>query len=165
MTDSTTPAPPAPNPEFMRRAIAIALENVRNGGGPFGAVIARDGRIVVEGVNRVTATNDPTAHAEIVAIRAACAQFATFQLDGCDLYTTCEPCPMCLGAIYWARPARVFYASSAGDAAEAGFDDAFIYDELYLPHAARDIPMTQLLREDSLEIFNAWKNSEKKTEY
>src|ERR1700727_2217482 len=120
----------ATNPEFMQRAIAIALENVRNGGGPFGAVIAREGRIFAEGVNRVTATNDPTAHAEVVAIRAACAALGAFQLKGCDLYTTCEPCPMCLGAIYWARPARVFYASSAGDAAAAGFDDA-----LYLRRA------------------------------
>lgn len=155
----------AANPEFMKRAIAIALENVRNGGGPFGAVIARDGRILVEGVNRVTATNDPTAHAEIVAIRTACAALAVFQLDDCDLYTTCEPCPMCLGAIYWARPARVFYASSAGDAAAAGFDDKFIYDELYLPFAAREIPMTQLMREESLKIFTAWKKHETKTEY
>lgn len=165
MTDSKKPDSGAPNPAFMQRAIALALENVRNGGGPFGAVIARDGRIVAEGVNRVTATNDPTAHAEVVAIRTACAQLAAFQLDGCDLYTTCEPCPMCLGAIYWARPARVFYASSAGDAAEAGFDDKFIYDELYLPFAAREIPMTQLMREESLTIFTAWKKSESKTEY
>jgi len=153
------------NPEFMLRAIAIALENIRNGGGPFGALIARDGSVVAEGVNRVTATNDPTAHAEVVAIRAACTKLAAFQLDGCDLYTTCEPCPMCLGAIYWARPARVFFASSAGDAAAAGFDDAFIYDELYLPFASREIPMTQLLREESLPIFTAWKNSENKIEY
>jgi guanine deaminase len=155
----------AANPELMKRAIAIALENVRNGGGPFGTVIALAGRIVAEGVNRVTATNDPTAHAEIVAIRAACAKLSAFQLDGCDLYTTCEPCPMCLGAIYWARPARVFYASSAGDAAAAGFDDKFIYDELYLPFAAREISMTQLMREESLLIFTAWKKSENKTEY
>jgi len=153
------------NPQFMKRAIAIALENVRNGGGPFGSVIARDGGIVVEGVNRVTATNDPTAHAEIVAIRAACTKLVAFQLAGCDLYTTCEPCPMCLGAIYWARPARVFYACDAGDAAAAGFDDKFIYDELYLPFAAREIPMTQLMREESLEIFTAWKRSASKTEY
>jgi guanine deaminase len=155
----------AMNPEFMQRAIAIALENVRNGGGPFGAVIAREGRIFAEGVNRVTATNDPTAHAEVVAIRAACALLSAFQLDGCDLYTTCEPCPMCLGAIYWARPKSVFFASSAGDAAAAGFDDAFIYDELYLPFASREISMTQLMREESLGIFTAWKKSEKKTEY
>ena len=149
----------------MQRAIAIALENVRNGGGPFGSVISRNNRIVAEGVNRVTATNDPTAHAEVVAIRAACTHLAAFQLDGCDLYTTCEPCPMCLGAIYWARPARVLYACDAGDAAAAGFDDKFIYDELYLPFAAREIPMTQLMREESLMIFNVWKKSETKTEY
>jgi tRNA(Arg) A34 adenosine deaminase TadA len=153
------------NPEFMRRAIALAMENIRNGGGPFGSVISRANRIVAEGANRVTAENDPTAHAEIVAIRAACVALGNFQLDGCDLYTTCEPCPMCLGAIYWARPARVFFASSAGDAAAAGFDDAFIYDELYLPYAAREISMTQLMREESLTIFTAWKQSEKKTEY
>ena len=152
-------------PELMKRAIALAMENVCNGGGPFGTVIARGESIVAEGVNRVTATNDPTAHAEIVAIRAACGKLAAFQLEGCDLYTTCEPCPMCLGAIYWARPARVFYASSAGDAAAAGFDDKFIYDELYLPFAAREIPMTQLMREESLLIFSAWKKSENKTEY
>src|SRR6202167_4535175 len=150
----------------MARAIELAIENVRSGrGGPFAALIVKDGRIVGEGANCVTASNDPTAHAEVVAIRAACTALGTFQLDGCDLYTTCEPCPMCLGAIYWARPARVFYASSAGDAAAAGFDDAFIYDELYLPHAAREIPMTQLMREESLLIFTAWKKSEKKTEY
>jgi guanine deaminase len=153
------------NPEFMRRAIAIAIENVRNGGGPFGSVIMRDGRVVAEGVNRVTAANDPTAHAEIVAIRAACAALKSFQLDGCDLYTTCEPCPMCLGAIYWARPARVFYACMASDAAAVGFDDAFIYDELKSPHESRRIPMSQLLRDESLKIFSAWQQSKNKTEY
>ncbi len=117
--------------EFMRRAIALGMENVRTGaGGPFAAVIVKDGQVVAEGVNRVTATNDPTAHAEVVAIRAACHKLGDFQLAGCDLYTTCEPCPMCLGAIYWARPARVFYACVAADAAAVGFDDAFIYEEL-----------------------------------
>src|SRR5579859_850140 len=111
--------------EFMRRAIAMALQNVRTGrGGPFAALIARDGRVIAEGANSVTATSDPTAHAEIVAIRAACQALKSFQLSECDLYTTCEPCPMCLGAIYWARPARVFYAGLAADAADAGFDDA-----------------------------------------
>jgi guanine deaminase len=151
--------------EFMRRAIALALENVRAGGGPFAAVIAKDGKIVAEGANRVTASNDPTAHAEVVAIREACRALGAFQLAGCELYTTCEPCPMCLGAIYWARPARVFYAGNAADAAAAGFDDAFIYDELKRPHAARRIPMTQLLRDESLAIFSAWKNLESKTPY
>src|SRR5580765_2942878 len=110
--------------DLMRRAIALALENVRSGrGGPFAALVAKDGRIIAEGANRVTATNDPTAHAEVVAIREACRTLGDFQLPGCDLYTTCEPCPMCLGAIYWARPARVFYACVAADAAAAGFDD------------------------------------------
>src|SRR5579871_6714926 len=150
----------------MARAIELSLENVRTGrGGPFAAVVVKNGAIVAEGVNQVTALNDPTAHAEVVAIREACKRLANFELKDCELYTSCEPCPMCLGAIYWARPARVYFASSAGDAAEAGFDDAFIYDELYLPFASREIPMTQILREESLAIFTAWKRSESKTEY
>jgi guanine deaminase len=154
------------NPEFMRRAIALAIENVRSGaGGPFAAVVAKDGRIIAEGANRVTATQDPTAHAEIVAIREACRALQHFQLAGCDLYTTCEPCPMCLGAIYWARPARVFYAGTAADAAAAGFDDAFIYEELQQAREARRIPMTQLLREESVAIFAAWQAQENKTSY
>lgn len=152
--------------DFMRRAIALALDNVRSGrGGPFAAVIVKDGRIVAEGANRVTATNDPTAHAEVVAIREACRALGNFQLAGCDLYTTCEPCPMCLGAIYWARPTRIFYAGTAADAAAAGFDDAFIYDELKHPPGARQIPMAQLLRDESLSIFSAWKQQENKTPY
>jgi guanine deaminase len=151
--------------EFMRRAITIALDNVRCGGGPFGAVVVKDGGIIAEGANRVTSNNDPTAHAEVVAIREACRALGAFQLTGCDLYTTCEPCPMCLGAIYWARPARVFYAGTAADAAAAGFDDAFIYDELKSAHAARSIPMAQLLRDESLSIFSAWKQHENKTSY
>jgi guanine deaminase len=152
--------------DFMRRAIALALENVRSGsGGPFAAVIVKEDRIIAEGANRVTRTNDPTAHAEVVAIREACRVLADFQLHGCDLYTTCEPCPMCLGAIYWARPTRTFYAATAADAAQAGFDDAFIYDELKIAPARRRIPMTQLLREDSLAIFSAWKQQENKTPY
>jgi guanine deaminase len=156
---------PAANLEFMRRAIALALQNVRSGGGPFAAVVAKDNRIIAEGANRVTSTNDPTAHAEVVAIREACRALANFQLAGCDLYTTCEPCPMCLGAIYWARPSRVFFGGTAADAAAAGFDDAFIYDELKRAHAARQIPMTQLLRDESLAPFTAWKNLATKTKY
>jgi guanine deaminase len=153
-------------PEFMRRAIALALENVHSGaGGPFAALIARDARIIAEGTNRVTATQDPTAHAEIVAIRRACLALDNFQLTGCDLYTTCEPCPMCLGAIYWARPARVFYAGTAADAAAAGFDDAFIYDELSRAANARRIPMTQMLRDESLAVFAAWRAQENKARY
>jgi guanine deaminase len=152
--------------EFMRRAIALALENVRSGrGGPFAALVVKDGRILAEGANRVTTTNDPTAHAEVVAIREACRKLGDFQLSGCDLYTTCEPCPMCLGAIYWARPARIFYACLAADAAAAGFDDAFIYEELKRPLDARRIPMQQLLRDESLEIFSLWKRQENKTAY
>jgi guanine deaminase len=154
------------SPDFMKRAIALALENVRSGsGGPFAALIAKDDRILAEGTNRVILTNDPTAHAEVVAIREACRVLADFQLSGCDLYTTCEPCPMCLGAIYWARPARIVFAATAADAADAGFDDAFIYDELKIPPAGRRIPMTQLLRDDSLVIFSAWKQQANKTPY
>jgi len=150
----------------MRRAIALALENVRTArGGPFAALVAKHGSVIGEGANSVTATNDPTAHAEIVAIRAACRALGTFQLTDCELYTTCEPCPMCLGAIYWARPARVFYASVAADAANAGFDDAFIYEELRRPPESRRIPMTQLMREESLAIFAAWKQQPNKTQY
>jgi guanine deaminase len=151
--------------DFMRRAIALAIDNVRSGGGPFGAVVVKDGRIVAEGANRVTLDNDPTAHAEVVAIRAACQTLGTFQLDGCDLYTSCEPCPMCLGAIYWARPERIFYGGSAADAAAAGFDDASIYDELKRASDARRIPMAQLLREEALTTFAAWKQQENKTRY
>lgn len=152
--------------EFMRRAIALGIENVRTGGGgPFAALVVKDGRIVAEGVNRVTTTNDPTAHAEVVAIREACRKLGAFQLAGCDLYTTCEPCPMCLGAIYWARPARVFFACMASDAAAVGFDDAFIYEELKQSHEQRRLPMRQLLREESLEIFHAWRQQADKTHY
>jgi tRNA(Arg) A34 adenosine deaminase TadA len=152
--------------EFMRRAIALGKANVRTGGGgPFAAVIVKEGRIVAEGVNRVTSTNDPTAHAEVVAIREACRALGVFQLSGCDLYTTCEPCPMCLGAIYWARPARVFYACLAADAAAVGFDDAFIYEELKLRHGDRRLLMQQMLREESLEIFSLWRQQEGKTHY
>jgi tRNA(Arg) A34 adenosine deaminase TadA len=152
--------------EFMRRAIALALENVRSGrGGPFAALVAKDGRVIAEGANSVTSTNDPTAHAEIVAIREACRILKTFQLAECDLYTTCEPCPMCLGAIYWARPARVFYAGVAADAADAGFDDAFIYDELKVAPEERRIPMLQCMREESLAIFSAWKRQPNKAPY
>ncbi len=152
--------------EFMRRAISLGMKNVRtSAGGPFAAVIVKEGRVVAEGVNRVTATNDPTAHAEVVVIREACRKLGDFQLAGCDLYTTCEPCPMCLGAIYWARPARVFYACVAADAAAAGFDDAFIYEELNRIHGERRMPMQQLLREEALAIFSLWKQQEKKTPY
>jgi guanine deaminase len=152
--------------QFMRRAIALALDNVRAGnGGPFAAIVVKDGRVIAEGTNRVTSSNDPTAHAEIVAIREACRVLNDFQITGCDLYTTCEPCPMCFGAIYWARPARVFYAGTAADAAAAGFDDAFIYDELKLPSVGRRIPTAQILCEESLAIFAAWQKQENKKRY
>src|SRR5712672_1126938 len=151
------------SPDFMKRAISLALDNVRSGiGGPFAALIVKEDRIIAEGTNRVTLTNDPTAHAEVVAIREACRVLADFQLRGCDLYTTCEPCPMCLGAIYWARPARVYYAGVAADAAEAGFDDAFIYDELKRAPELRRIPMIPLLREEALAVFALWKREPNK---
>ena len=150
----------------MRRAIALALDNVRSGrGGPFGALVVKSGQVIATGTNRVTSTNDPTAHAEIVAIREACRTLRNFQLTDCDLYTTCEPCPMCLGAIYWARPARVFYAGIAADAADAGFDDAFIYEEIEKPPVARRIPMTQILRDEALEVFREWKRNPDKVAY
>src|SRR5712691_1801526 len=142
---------------FMAKAIELAVENVRSGrGGPFAAVIVMDGRVIASGTNLVTSASDPTAHAEVVAIRAACATLGSFQLDCCDLYTTCEPCPMCLGAIYWARPRRVFFGGCASDAAAAGFDDAFIYQQLALPHSARKIPFLSLMREEALACFRAW---------
>ncbi len=150
----------------MREAIALALENVRSGaGGPFAALIVKDEQVIAKGTNRVTSANDPTAHAEIVAIREACRVLRNFQLEGCELYATCEPCPMCLGAIYWARPSRIFYAGSAAEAAAAGFDDQFIYDEMNLPAEKRRIPMTQMLREESLPIFAAWAKQPNKLAY
>jgi tRNA(Arg) A34 adenosine deaminase TadA len=143
--------------KFMQRAIELAIENVRSGrGGPFGAVIVKDGAVIAEGTNCVTSSNDPTAHAEVVAIREACRKLGSFQLDGCELYTSCEPCPMCLGAIYWARPARVFYGASAGDASAAQFDDAFIFREIAQPARLRKIPMLQVMRDEALVAFRTW---------
>lgn len=150
----------------MQAAIDLAIENVRAGaGGPFAAVVVRDGRVLATGVNRVTATQDPTAHAEIVAIRAACQALGHFQLTGCDIYSTCEPCPMCLGAIYWARPARLYYGATARDAAGAGFDDAFIYEEFVRPPAGRRIPMLELMRREALEAFHRWRAAPDKIPY
>jgi guanine deaminase len=150
----------------MARAIELAIENVHSGrGGPFGAVVVRDGRIIASGTNQVTSSNDPTAHAEMVAIRAACAALGTFQLDGCDLYATCEPCPMCLGAIYWARPSRVFFGGTAADAAAAGFDDAFIYEQLEAPPEERRIPFIPMMREEALACFQAWKAKSGRIDY
>ncbi len=151
---------------FMKRAIELAREGVdRNEGGPFGCVIVRDGRIVGEGNNRVTSTNDPTAHAEIVAIRDACSNLGTFQLDGCIVYTSCEPCPMCLGAIYWSRPVAIFYGGTREDAAAAGFDDDHFYDELQKPNDQRELRMVNLLRREAQDAFAEWTAKVDKTEY
>lgn len=142
---------------FLREAIQLAREGMASGqGGPFGSVIVRDGVIVGKGCNKVTSTNDPTAHAEVVAIRDACQNLGTFQLDGCTLYASCEPCPMCLGAIYWARPSRIVYAALHTDAAGAGFDDQFIYEEIDKPREERHIPMHQLLRDEANAVFEEW---------
>ncbi|MBQ9286586.1 MAG: nucleoside deaminase [Bacteroidaceae bacterium] len=151
--------------ELMRRAIDLAVENVANGGGPFGAVIAKDGEIVAEGVNRVTPNHDPTAHAEVSAIRAACARLETFDLTGYEIYTSCEPCPMCLGAIYWAHLDRIYYGANQHDAAAIDFDDAFIYRELAIPVDEREKQMINLLPEEALAAFNAWREKEDKVEY
>jgi guanine deaminase len=151
---------------FMREAIELSRVNVREGkGGPFAALVVRDGTVIARGTNLVTSTNDPTAHAEIVAIREACRQLSSFQLTGCDFYTTCEPCPMCLGAIYWARPRTLYYANTQHDAAGIGFDDQFIYDEFLLPHAQRRIPMIQVLREEALVAFREWADTSDKISY
>ncbi len=150
----------------MARAIELAIDNVRSGrGGPFAAVIVKDGNILATGTNRVTSLNDPTAHAEIVAIRAACAALGSFQLDGCDIYTTCEPCPMCLGAIYWARPARVFFGATARDAADAGFDDAFIYQQFAIAPPERKIPFLEISREQALTCFREWQAKQDRVNY
>ena len=149
----------------MRRAIRLACQNVKNGGGPFGAVIVKDGRIVAEGVNRVTADHDPTAHAEVSAIRQACRALGTFSLDGCVIYTSCEPCPMCLGAIYWARLDAVYYGCNQQDAARAGFDDSFIYRELELDKSLRHKQMHELLPQEAAETFRTWMEQADKTPY
>ncbi|HEX4594907.1 MAG TPA: nucleoside deaminase [Bryobacteraceae bacterium] len=150
----------------MERAIALSLDNVRAGlGGPFAALVVRDGKIIATGTNMVTSSLDPTAHAEIVAIRGACQTIHGFQLRGCELYTTCEPCPMCMGAIYWARLDKVYYANTREDAARIGFDDSFIYDQLGLPVESREIPMIQIMHEQALEAFHAWEQSPTKTQY
>jgi guanine deaminase len=151
---------------FMARAIQLSLENVRSGtGGPFGAVVVKGGKVVAEGVNRVTATNDPTAHAEVLAIRAGCERLRCFELHGCDLYTSCEPCPMCLGAIYWARISKVYFGNRASDAAKIGFDDSAIYAEISQPHAQREIPMIQMMREEALAAFQLWEELPGKVPY
>lgn len=155
-----------PNPEFLRRAIALATRNVLTAtGGPFGAVVVREGKIVGEGANSVTATNDPTAHAEVNAIRAAAKALGTFSLAGCELYTSCEPCPMCLSAAYWARLDAVYYGASAADAARAGFDDEFLYAELRKDASERKLSSTQLLADEAWASFAAWIAAPNKIEY
>jgi len=150
----------------MREAIALSRANVREGkGGPFAAIVVKDGTVLARGTNLVTSTNDPTAHAEIVALREACRALGSFQLDGCDIYTSCEPCPMCLGAIYWARPRSVYFANTRDDAAAIGFDDRFIYDEFSVAHTKRKIPMQQLLRDEAFEAFREWRAASKKVPY
>lgn len=150
----------------MMEAIALSQKCLEEGkGGPFGAVVVKDGEIVGRGSNSVTINNDPTAHAEVMAIREACHNLKTFQLTGCEIYTSCEPCPMCLGAIYWARPDRIYYAANKSDAADAGFDDSFIYEEIAIAPADRKIPAIQQERSEAKKTFDAWKISETKIEY
>jgi len=150
----------------MARAIRLSMESVRSGrGGPFGAVVVKDGSIIAEGMNQVTSSNDPTAHAEVLAIRQACRELRLFELQGCELYTSCEPCPMCLGAIYWARLSRVYYGNAAADAAKIGFDDALIYRELGQPLAQRAIPMIQMMRKEARAAFRAWAEKANKITY
>jgi tRNA(Arg) A34 adenosine deaminase TadA len=154
------------NSKFMRQAIKLSIDMMRCGqGGPFGAVVVRRNKIVGRGCNQVTSANDPTAHAEIVAIRDACKRLKTFQLDDCDLYTSCEPCPMCLSAIYWARFRKVFYANTRKDAARIAFDDDFIYREVALPIRSRRIPMKQLLRTEAIKAFVEWQHKADKIPY
>ncbi len=150
---------------LMLKAIELSIENIKNGGGPFGAVIAKDGEIIATGTNRVTADNDPTAHAEVNAIRKACQTLKTFDLSGCTIYTSCEPCPMCLAAIYWAHIDKIYYGNNKKDAADIGFDDSYIYDELNLPVEKRTKLMNELLPEEAIKAFQLWDNTEDKTEY
>jgi tRNA(Arg) A34 adenosine deaminase TadA len=149
----------------MQQAIELSKENVLNGGGPFGAVIVRDGEVIATGTNRVTANNDPTAHAEVNAIRSACAKEGTFKLEGCTCYTSCEPCPMCLAALYWAGVERIFYGNTKDDAKAINFDDSFIYDEIAKPYAKRAIPIINIMREEAISAFKMWEKSEDKVEY
>ena len=153
------------NTQFMRQAIQLAVENIKNGSGPFGAVIVKDGKVIATGVNRVTANNDPTAHAEVCAIRAACEALGTFTLEGCDIYSSCEPCPMCLGAIYWAHLDHLYYGANKHDATDAGFDDQFIYEELEVPSGNRRLKTSSLLEEEAKAPFTLWKNHETRIAY
>jgi guanine deaminase len=153
------------NPAFLKQAIELAVENVRRDGGPFAALVIRNGAVIATGANRVTRENDPTAHAEMVAIREACRVLGCFQLEGCDVYSSCEPCPMCLGALYWARPARVYFAATQADAAAAGFDDSFIYRQIGIVPSERDIPMLRVADEAATRPFEEWIHKTDKTEY
>ena len=150
----------------MNEAIRLSFETMRNNtGGPFGAVVVKDGKVIAHGYNKVVSTNDPTAHAEVVAIREACKALNTFQLDGCEIYTSCEPCPMCMSAIYWARPDKVYYANSKEDAANIGFDDNFIYEELALPYEKRKIRLIRMMDKEALEAYKEWMSKSDKVEY
>ena len=151
--------------EFMREAIRLASESVRNGGGPFGAVIVKDRKIVAGSSNRVTIDNDPTAHAEVNTIREACRRLGTFDLSGCVIYTSCEPCPMCLGAIYWAHIERIYYGNTRKDAADINFADDFIYEEMDKPLGERTVPIIPMLRDEALQSFQMWTEKNDKTEY
>lgn len=152
--------------EFMMRAIELARSNIKNlNGGPFGAVVVKDGKIIGEACNMVLANGDPTAHAEIIAIREACKRLNSFQLEGCDIYSSCEPCPMCLGAIYWARPSKLYFAAGRDEAAKADFDDSMIYKEVALPIDERQIPSKQFMKEESKQVFNEWKENNLNIEY
>lgn len=151
--------------KFMEHAIELSIKNVDNGGGPFGAVIVKEGEIIAEGVNRVTANNDPTAHAEVNAIREACRKLKTFKLEGCTIYTSCEPCPMCLSAIYWAGLSRIFFGNTKEDAKAIDFDDSFIYNEIEKPYAARAVQAIPFMREKAIVAFEAWSNKADKIEY
>ena len=151
---------------FMARAIQLSIDNVHSGrGGPFGAVVVKDGAIVAEGANQVTSTNDPTAHAEVRRHPQCLPEARRFDLEGCEIYTSCEPCPMCLGAIYWARLSRIYFANADADASRIGFDDSLIYREIAQPHSQRKIPMIQMMREEALAAFRAWENKPNKIEY
>lgn len=151
---------------YMREAIRLAEKNLQSlEGGPFGAVVVKDGKIIGRGSNMVTSTNDPTAHAEVVAIRDACKNLGTFQLDGCEIYSSCEPCPMCLGAIYWARPKKLYFAANRADAAKAGFDDSYIYDQIPLAPSLRDLSSVQLLSDEAVKVFDDWTALDQKIPY
>ena len=154
------------HPEFMQQAIALATENVTHGrGGPFGAVVVKDGTVIATGANQVTASNDPTAHAEVVAVRNACQFLGTFQLAGCDVYSSCEPCPMCLAALYWSRCRAIYYGNDAAEAAKAGFDDSFLYEEVRKPLNQRSIPIERLLADEARSSFEHWQTSPYRVNY